>query len=87
MTIQTYIMILLNHRVLVPESWVGFIQSSVDFETLTLSQYRSLADVPNLVSALDVERYAAFTEINYLLQQGKVVLTQHGSQQLEMFWC
>lgn len=87
MTIQTYIMILLNHRVLVPESWIGSIHSSVDFETLTLSQYPSLAGVPNLVSALDVERYAAFTELHYLLQQGKVVLTQHGSQQLEMFWC
>ena len=87
MTIQTYIMILLNHRVLVPQSWIDSIQSSLDFETLTLSQYPSITGVPSLVSAIDVERYAAFTELNYLLQQGQVVLTRHGAQQLNMFWC
>lgn len=86
MTIQTYIMVLLNHRVLVPQSWIGFIQSPIHFEILTLSQCANLTEIPSLVSTLDFERYAAFTELNFLLQQGHVRLTEHGFQEVDLIW-
>lgn len=86
MTIQTYIMILLNHRVLVPQSWIDSIQSSLDFETLTLYQCSNLTGVPSLVSTVDFERYAAFTELHSLLMQGHVKLTEQGFQHVDTMW-
>ena len=86
MTIQTYMMILLHHRVVVPQKWICFIQGTLGFfETLTLSQCSTLVGIPSLVSTVDVERYAAFTELNCLLQQGYVSLTEQGFQQMVCF--
>ena len=86
MTIQTCMMILLHRRVVVPQKWIGFIQGTLEFETLTLSQCSTLVGIPSLVSTVDFERYAAFTELNCLLQQGYVSLTEQGFQEIDMFW-
>ena len=86
MTIQTYTMILVNSRVLVPQSWIGFIDSSVQFETFPTSDTLSTLGVPNLVSACNFERYAAFTELHILLHKGFVVLTRYGFEQLALLW-
>ena len=85
MTIQTYIMILLNHRVLVPQSWIDSIQISLDFETLTLSQYPSITGVPSLVSALMLN-VMRLLQNSISTEQGQVFL-QNGAQQVNMFWC
>lgn len=91
MTAQQNCMILLNKRILIPQTWIGVIQSTIEFERVEgYSECPHLYGTDRTLMSVEVQglycQYAALMELNELLNHGFIELTDHGLQQVIRLW-